>query len=86
MDFGHIYPASPAMRQVIRDRDTVLRRTGALRRAVEEYDESVKALVKEAEVASKSVKLNKVEMASLLGLSRAHLYKMPGVDIKECRT
>ena len=72
--------------QVMKDRDTVLRRSDALQRAVEEYDASVKALVKAAEVKSKSIRISKTVMARLLGLSRAHLYKMPGVDIARCNT
>lgn len=68
------------------DRDTVVRRSMSLKVAVEEYDKSVQKLITEAEVKAKSVKLQKKEMAALIGVTRAHLYKMPGIEIDELRT
>lgn len=74
------------LKQVMNDRDTVVRRSMSLKVAVEEYDKSVQKLITEAEVKAKSVKLQKKEMAALIGVTRAHLYKMPGIEIDELRT
>lgn len=67
------------LQRVENERMKVLRRAASLQAAVEEYDEAVTEMRKEAEASAKSIRLNKKVQAKLLGISRSHLYRA-GLD------